>query len=1126
VAQTTKPDSSEILKQLLSLPAPPPRITDASTNEPAPQPTQKPVAPEKPPADDAPIEDLKQYWDRHPYQDKTELSRTITQRLFNEFLAEPDKLVQLLPYLTPAEAEKLKSVCDQLPNDEPSKYLRDKLREWLVANSKYYVNELLAQANKVKDDPNGGYVDKATELTNLAKVDFSTAEPLLQRLAETGQPRSSALALSLLYQHSIDSGDSSAEDKFRTRLQAIAADRSTFGRAREIAIDALSITKWSGRDDWYLTLLQDETLIQLHDGSYGFSPLDTIVFKDPDKWIPIMTKLVGGTNRTVQQAAASCLVRYATQTPRRDAILPVLRWLSEPDWIPINDTERAWFMQKMDELEIPESVPGLIWIIENDEYYAKYAARTIAHYKDARAIPALKKALLRSTEDNRVMILDGLLASGGITEAEAIDALEQYAAKLNTPEGREEVDRYFFPESTKLTVPLSIGRYLATRPVVPPEIVRAVLAYAARIRKQNPELSRSLLLIAQRWESRDVDLTSINRIAAGTADAETIANALGRRDKLRESLATELQLLLRSNGIAPAVGSILLDDKVLAQTILSSGDQQLQIAVLASARLTQTSLPVAVVGPMMTSKNAVLAQAAERYLLAEDSDEAQTALWQHHRNEGFITGWRDNSQFFSFGNFEGMEKKEDQLRAELLKENGPAETFALLSDGAENHRVLRVYADRAVYTYYEDSARYRERVISKTELSVFNQFLADNNFEGLGPQFGPCHHDCWTSELLVLRKEGGRRVFSHQGFSGWNNLLENLDLLGRGPGAKYHYAFEAEIKGREVLYAEGDFEVKEVWQQGDDLRVYTERAPTEEEIKGNSNDEADELDDDDRDEQRRRREAALQRARFSWRKISDGKIGDVVEQPKIYDTIDRSKFSLEPDDETRLLNSSGQLRVSTPDSIIIARNFEGLWKQVAGTKAVRISEKGAYVNPVTTPDGKWVVVAKTDDHWGIPNYVVRFNIETGREYRINLEPGDEFGPIIFLRPQQKVLLRRVKKENLMMNKSDPPEFFLLTPDTGETQSIAGEFAPLLEEGNRTLQPTGKPDEFWAAIRDGAKEQTKVGRYNLKTFSFTPELTIPHIWFDSMSMWVDEKHARIYVAYKGQLLSIPLRSAAE
>src|SRR6185369_5489923 len=144
-----------------------------------------------------------------------------------------------------------------LPNDEPSKYLRDKLREWLVANSKYYVNELLAQANKVKDDPNGGYVDKATELTNLAKVDFSTAEPLLQRLAETGQPRSSALALSLLYQHSIDSGDSSAEDKFRTRLQAIAADRSTFGRAREIAIDALSITKWSGRDDWYLTLLQD-----------------------------------------------------------------------------------------------------------------------------------------------------------------------------------------------------------------------------------------------------------------------------------------------------------------------------------------------------------------------------------------------------------------------------------------------------------------------------------------------------------------------------------------------------------------------------------------------------------------------------------------------------------------------------------------------------------------------------------------------------------------------------------------------------------------------------------------------------------------------------------------------------
>ena len=48
-------------------------------------------------------------------------------------------------------------------------------------------------------------------------------------------------------------------------------------------------------------------------------------------------------------------------------------------------------MQKMDELEIPESVPGLIWIVENEEHNRQWAARTLAYYKDPRAVPALKK---------------------------------------------------------------------------------------------------------------------------------------------------------------------------------------------------------------------------------------------------------------------------------------------------------------------------------------------------------------------------------------------------------------------------------------------------------------------------------------------------------------------------------------------------------------------------------------------------------------------------------------------------------------------------------------------------------------------------------------------------------------
>jgi hypothetical protein len=1109
-----------MLKQLLALPAPVPG-SPVGTNEVK---QEAPVEKEKPPADDAPIEDLRQYWGRRPsLPAATKLSPTIKQRLLDSFLDEPANLAELLPHLSPADAEKVKAVFDRLQDDESNKYYRDQFRKWLVNNSKYYLNELLAQVSKIKDNPETGSVDHDTLFTSLANIDWSITEPLLQRFADTGQQRTSTLAISLLYKHAVESGDASAEDKFRSQLQSIASDRNFPGRARNTAIEALSVTKWSGRDDWYLSLLQDDSLISLHDGYYGFSPLGEVFNNDPDKWIPIMAKLVGGTNRTVQQSAASCLIRYVIYKPRRDAILPVLRWLSEPDWLPMGGSERAWFMQKMDELEMPESVPGLIWIIENEESNARWAARTVAHYNDPRAIPALKKALLRSDENDRPMILDGLLASGGVTEADAIDALEQFAEKIMTPEGLEQFRQSYYPRGTTLSVPISIGRYLASHNQVPPEIVRAVLSHAARIHKQNPELSRSLMHIAQEWQSRDVDFNLINRIAAGTADAENIANVLERRAKLREGFAPELQTLLRAGGVAQAIGSITLDDDALAQTILSSSDQQAQIAVLASARLTKTSLPVAIVGSLLKSKNALLAQAAERYLLAEDSEEAQTLLWQQHPNQAFITGWRENVELLGGTNFDALGKKEEQLRGELLKENGPVEIFALISNENEYHRVLRVYSDHAVYTHYEEPARYRERVISKGELALFKQFVQTEEIEKLGPQINYCHHNCWVSEFLTLRKERGRRVFSHQGYGGWQQLVEKLDLLGHHPDARYHYSLESEIKGLEVLYAESDPVVKDVWQQGDDIRVFAERSPTYDEKTGQNKDEAADLDEDEAREQARRQEAALYRSLFAWRKFAGGKLGDVTDQPDVYEKFDDSKFPLEQVDESRRRNNSGEIKVLTADSIIIARNFDGLWKQVAGSKPVRISNGGAYANPVVTPDGKWVVVAKANNDWSRPNDVVRFNVETGQEFRVNLEPGDEFGPIIYLPSDGKVLLRRVKEQDREMKKPDRPEYFLLTPETGETRAVTGEVAPLLAQGNRFLQTTGKPDEFWAAIPDEEKGLTKVGRYNLKTFSFTPALTIPHISFDSMSMWVDEKRGKIYVAYKGQLLSIPLQA---
>lgn len=131
------------------------------------------------------------------------------------------------------------------------------------------------------------------------------------------------------------------------------------------------------------------------------------------------------------------------------------------------------------------------------------------------------------------------------------------------------------------------------------------------------------------------------------------------------------------------------------------------------------------------------------------------------------------------------------------------------------------------------------------------------------------------------------------------------------------------------------------------------------------------------------------------------------------------------------------------DAIIIARHFEGLWKQLPGSKAVRISGEGGYSGPLVTPDGKWVIISKTDDDWSKPAYIVRFNLRTGREFRVNLEPADEFETIAFLASHNKTLLRRAKTdESLSLRKGtgpDRPEYYLLDAATGETRLVSGEF---------------------------------------------------------------------------------------
>ncbi|HYH85737.1 MAG TPA: HEAT repeat domain-containing protein [Pyrinomonadaceae bacterium] len=1143
-AQSKRADSAAVFRQLLDSPAPPPRAEGAQGE------TAQKIRPEefydseKQPPDDAPDEDLLDYWMRSIATSPgggPKPSDAVRRRLLAACEADPELLVGLLAVLPDdaAGAERVKKLFDAAQgSDSFDDEWRRQVREWLQFNSTYFLDELTALARKARDKE--GYVDNEDALKAYAKLDREGARGFLRTLASGDQPRTATLATALLYRDAREAKDADDEEKYRAHLRAVAADRSAPASARSTAIETLSLTEWSGRDDWYLSLFEDETLLNPTDGSFSFNPLTTLFDSDPEKWIPVMTKLVESKSRAVQQTAATCLVLYSISHPRRDAILPVLRWLTEPDWISASSTYRAWFMQKMSALDVPESVPGLIWIVENDEGHRMWAARTLAHYKDPRAVAPLKKALAQeSNESYRAFFIEGLVASGGLPEPEQLAALEAYAEKLSTSEGRADVERYRSSDEEQLPLPVSIGKYLAGQKAAPDSLAQETIARAEGLRKTNPAKARALLEIAEGWEARQVDLDTLRRIAAGTADAATINVALTRAERMRARVLSELRTLAASGGAAQGVAAVLLADAGLTHGALASGDRLAQTALLACARLTQTPLPVAEVAALLTSEDATLALAAERYLLAEDSREARRLLIERHTDEAFITGWRENVPYISTdAGFDAMGKAEEKLRAEILKDGGPREIYAMLSNDARPTFVLRVYADRAEYTHHENPARYRERNIPGAELANFKSFVESSGLAESGPQIGYCHHVCVTTELLTLSRRGGHRVISQQGGQDeWTTLFENFAALGRGEGAHIRYHLEDEIKGLEILLAEDSLQAKGVWQKGADLRVLVEREQTPEELEqeqklyeessgGESGDEQDEQALEAANAERQRRLDALARARVSWRTFEGGKLGATVARPETHSTFDLEAFEVSDDNLSAPFNEHIAQAIAGDSVVLAGYEGDGLWQKAAGRKAVRVSGEGDYANPVVA-GARWVVAAKTDTHWGDPNYVVRLDLRTGREMRLELPPAEDFAPVAFVASHGKVLLRRARDEYNGAGKQvgpETPEFYLLDPATGRAHLVTGVFTPLQQEGRRSLQPASGASEFWAAVPNHAKGQTEVGRYNTKDFTFKALVNVPHMIFDSAAMWVDESAAKLYVVYEGQLLRLPLPNA--
>lgn len=1196
-AQNAKIES--LLKQILDLPAPAPRDFSAYTDKPKRERDAAFLSEDNVPPDDAPIEDLVDYWtnqnskySRISYQIKPS-SKTV-ERLLDYADENPEEINNFLNILPvkPEVGDKVKQIFDKMPEkseEEGGDYQREAVENWLKSNSRYYLGDLINKASKIKDQNN--YVANTEQdiLRSLARVDWDSAKPFVDRfLYDASQPYSQILAKWVSYEHALAENNSSDIDRWRGELKRIVEDKSATWAMRDLAMDALALSgEWDGRDDWYISLLEDETLLTIQDN--GYTGLTTMLsVSKPGKFTEAMIRLTKSSNFAARSAAVRNLMGSLDKTNKEllEALLP---WLFDAKWVkPANESQRLTLISFYTDAEFPEAVPGLIAVVQNEKDVNRaYAALALAKYKDARAVPALRAAL--TDEQNieyRRYIIGALVGTGGVSDDEQMTSLEQYATLISTPEGLEKFQKseYYYGEENvpPQPLPIIIGKYVADQEEPSEGLAIRAVERLKVLKRTKPAVAQILAGIMQKWKGRVAFLETIRQIKAGEADVEAVLNFLAKRKDSREKMPNELVNLRTSNGIGRGLGACIIEEDLEYSNVLGGGDVEAQTAMFGCARLIRAKLPLAAVGGFLSNANPMLALAAERYLETEDSVEARQMILAKRPNDIVILGAQEafvpnsvktpytseglnnlfytvNEFYFGGVNLSNIRKSEENLRNEMKQNPDLLAVYAFAPNAEAGLRVVRLFKDKVVYTNYEDTARYTERNLTKEEYEEFLGAVIANKIDSLSALGGDCE-ECVYSEFLMFGRGGGRRVsFTEAGEYSPPPILKIrafFDNFDKGD-LRLNYWLASKVKGLEIMMSDKKFNALAVWKKDADFRVLVEDKAKKEEIEKQlaeleKQENSVEIPSDDyqqlqaRYEAQQRRRLKMQYDHYFWRKVENGLLGanttQPAEMPYLFDETQVSEA-----EGLNLFPRAWQVRSGNSEIRVGVDYYQNNLFKVSRTQAAIKIKDGTFQNPIVTGDGKWVVASKSEEDWVKPQTLTRVNLQTRKEFAINIPPADTLMPIAFNASNNKVLIYRAKGKfyrseegfNEYGNEGDgeyyqptndktnpspaTPEFYLLDAETGIAQIVKGEFRPFLQQTYRPLQPTGVANEFWAAIYDEKLKATNIGRYNDKTFKFTPVRAIPDINLNSMQIWVEEPAGKIYFVYQGHLLGLPLKS---
>lgn len=1215
---------TDILQTLLDLPAPPPpnplvkgsRVRDKNFYD-----------KKTPPPDDAPIEDLLEYWTNRTgeyyggrVRSMGEPSPQTVERLLNEASKDPRLLSGMLDVLPrdKTSAESIKNIYEQMRADKSfDKTERAGIKDWLKFNTPLYADELERVAAKTKDNA-ANYIDNNDERTVLAltRQNFDLANPILSRMyADRSQPVTQVLATWALYRRALDTDSLSDIERYRSELMKMVENRNLPDGVRDKANDAITMEKdFPGRDDWTISLFEDETLV----GMPQYTMLTTLAINSDSEQLPtkFLDLLKKTNNPTVRAAAIRNLMLYFNRdldpAVEKEIITSMLPLLEDPKWAKSdNNGALESLIDKLGQIEIPESVPGLIKALDekpvrpvnnsnrptntsgamanaanamanaaaavaraanaanamsniatlpDDDEYVYNRMRTaavnaLAFQKDPRAVPALRRILPEGEVYQQTNVIRAILACKGFTVGEQLEGLEIAAKSL-----RGEMDgisnaanvaytgNTYVPPPRKPLSPVEIkkivGESLMNQAEVTDDLARAVVERIGTLDKQNKPLAEAFRKMILRWQSPAINLLMLADLKRGAIESDAVVKLLAMRKDLREKQSTDVFGVRTGGPLAVGVAACLLEDQNDGINILDNADVATKTAFLACSRLIRMPLPVDKVAPLLASDKPQLAIAAERYLESEDSPAARNAVLSKHGGEARLLGatsaffaegkdettsetlyalfasMGDNSLYngwYGSGNDGDLAETEKRLREEVKKNEDLVAVYAY------DRNYVRIYKDKVVFSWDEDDSRYRERKLEKHEFDELRAYIAQNKLDELPPFLNCGGEYCTATELVMLGKAGGRRLYINGETPKVIAGLEKYFADLKQTPAALKYTLSSSIPGLEIVIASDDLHAETVWKENGELRIAASLSAVRKKIESDIEKVDEESEPDDYEETERKKTAIRDKHEYdgySWYRITDNGAEPGAAQPNGVEYIPiRDGLSVPVDEQ--------QWKARTT-AFEIRGSEDGLFK-IARSRATKILT-GNYGSPVVSTNGRWVLLKKVDDEY--VTKIVRVDLMTGREYPVQLENYYGVYPSVFVPTLNKFLISRsyegeyyegsAESDDTTQSDSDPENMFLVDPATGAVTPIAGEFRPLDQQTFRPLQSTGKPNEFWAAMPDDEKNETNVGIYETRTFSFKPLLKVPKIKFNSMDMYADEAGGKLYFVYRGHLLSLPLK----